>query len=123
MRLRRPRQFQRVRRTGQLYHHSLVSLTAAPNRRHQSRCGFVVGKHIGSAVQRNRAKRRLREAVRLIYATIAPGFDLIFVVRSATMTHIPFPTIQAAVELLLRRAGLLLDPLSSTDIPQHHPKP
>ena len=27
------------------------------------RVGFVAGKHIGTAVQRNRAKRRLREAI------------------------------------------------------------
>lgn len=104
-RLRRPDQFQRVRREGRTWGSPLVTLNAALNRRKVSRCGFVTGKRIGGAVERNRARRRVREAVRLVYDRIAPGWDLVFVIRSAAVATVAFTEVQAAVEQLLRRAG------------------
>ena len=105
-RLRRPEQFQRARREGRSWSSSLVALNAVSNRRQGSRCGFIAGKRIGNAVQRNRARRRLREAVRLAYLHIVPGWDLVFVVRSTAVATVAFPELQATVEQLLRRAGL-----------------
>jgi ribonuclease P protein component len=105
-RLRKPDQFQRVRRDGRSWSSSLLTLNAAKSRRHQSRCGFVVGKRVGGAVERNRARRRVREAVRLVYDHIAPGWDLVFVVRSPALVTAEFSQIQATVEQLLRRASL-----------------
>ncbi len=105
-RLRRPDQFQRVRREGRSWTHPLLSLNSAPSRRKQPRCGFVVAKRIGNAVVRNRAKRRAREALRLMLAHVAPGHDLVFVVRSPAVAEAPFAQIQAAVEQLVRQAGL-----------------
>ncbi len=108
-RLRRPEQFQRLRRTGRKWESALITLNGAPGRHHRTCCGFVVGKRIGKAVERNRARRRLREAVRLAYDHIAAGWDLVFVARSPTLTTIEFRQIQAAVEQLIRRAGLWKD--------------
>ncbi|MBC8076507.1 MAG: ribonuclease P protein component [Chloroflexales bacterium] len=105
-RLRRPDQFQRVRREGRSWSHSLLILNSAPSRRKQPRCGFVVAKRIGNAVVRNRAKRRVREALRLIFAHIAPGHDLVFVVRSPIVAETPFTQLQSAIEHLVRQAGL-----------------
>ena len=109
-RLRRPGQFQRVRREGRSWGSPLLTLNAAPNRRRVSRSGFVVGKRLGKAVDRNRARRRVREAVRLIYDRIAPGWDLVFIARSPTLITIEFAHIQAIVEQLLRRAGIWREP-------------
>lgn len=103
-RLRRPDQFLRVRRTGRRWEEQLLTLNAAPSRRRVSRCGFVVGKRFGKAVDRNRARRRVREAVRLLYEQIAPGWDLVFVLRSPALTTIGFPELQSAVSQLLQRA-------------------
>jgi ribonuclease P protein component len=105
-RLRRPDQFQRVRREGRTWGASLLTLNAAANRRRVSRCGFVAGKRVGKAVERNRARRRVREAVRLVYDQIAPGWDLVFVIRSPALATIEWTQIQATVEQLLRRAGV-----------------
>jgi len=41
------------------------------------RIGFTVGKALGGAVQRNRMKRRLREAVRLSRHTLPPAVDVV----------------------------------------------
>ncbi len=108
-RLRRPQQFQRVRREGRTVYHPLLQLNVASNRRKHTRCGFVVTKRIGSAVQRNRARRRIREAVRLVFDHIVPGVDLVVIVRSAEVTTVPFMTLQATIEQLLRRVHLWCD--------------
>ncbi len=89
--------------------HQLLLLNVAANRRRQTRCGFVVAKRIGTAVQRNRARRRVREAVRLVFNHIAVGMDLVFVIRTAEVAELPFTALQAAVESLLRRAGVWRD--------------
>ena len=114
-RLRRPEQFQRVRRIGRSWTSALVTLNAASSNRRGSRCGFVVGKRIGKAVERNRARRRLREAVRLVYDHIAPGWDLVFVVRSPAIATAEFQHVQAIVEQLLRRAGIWREPRPALD--------
>ena len=105
-RLRRPEQFRRARREGRTYHTPLLALNVVAGRRGRTRCGFVVGKQLGTAVRRNRAKRRVREAVRLALSSIAPGFDLVFVVRGPEVLAAPFTTIIQAVEQLLRRAQI-----------------
>ena len=78
----------------------------AASRRRVTRCGFVVGKRVGKAVERNRARRRVREAVRLVYDTIVHGRDLVFVLRSPDLATIEFARLQALVEDLLRRANV-----------------
>ncbi len=46
------------------------------------RAGFTATKRIGGAVERNRAKRRMREAARLLLPQFArPGFDYVFIAR------------------------------------------
>ena len=109
-RLRKPDQFQRARRSGRSWSSSLVALNAVGNNRRTTRCGFVAGKRVGKAVDRNRARRRLREAVRLAYHQITLGWDLVFVVRSPAVATVAFTELQATVEQLLRRAGLWREP-------------
>jgi ribonuclease P protein component len=52
------------------------------------RVGFTATKKIGGAVERNRAKRRLREAARLVLPLHArPSHDYVFVARGGTTTR------------------------------------
>jgi ribonuclease P protein component len=52
------------------------------------RAGFTATKRIGGAVQRNRAKRRMREAARLLLPDLAlPGFDYVFIARGGVTTR------------------------------------
>ena len=47
--------------------------------------GFTATKKVGNAVVRNRAKRRLREAARLLLPRLGrPGTDYVFIARDAT---------------------------------------
>lgn len=111
-RIRKTDQFLRVRRDGRQWSSSFLILNAAPTRHRVSRCGFITGKRIGKAVDRNRARRRVREAVRIIFDRIVPGWDLVFVVRSSALITVEFAQVQAVVEQLLRRAGLLSELLA-----------
>lgn len=52
------------------------------------RVGFTATKKVGGSVDRNRARRRLREAVRLILpAQGRPGSDYVFIARGGTTTR------------------------------------
>jgi ribonuclease P protein component len=83
-RLTRPADFTRVygRRqsaaSGQLVVYSLPN--GLPDGR--VRLGLSVSRRIGTAVVRNRWKRRLREAFRAVRSELPQGIDIIVVVRS-----------------------------------------
>jgi ribonuclease P protein component len=52
------------------------------------RAGFTATKRIGGAVERNRAKRRMREAARLLLPELArPGHDYVFIARGGATTR------------------------------------
>ena len=51
------------------------------------RIGFTASRKVGGAVQRNRAKRRLRAAARAVVPeAVVPGFDYVLVARAAVLT-------------------------------------
>ncbi|HVN19124.1 MAG TPA: ribonuclease P protein component [Dongiaceae bacterium] len=50
------------------------------------RVGFTVGKALGGAVQRNRMKRRLREAVRLTRPVPGPSADVVINPKKTVLT-------------------------------------
>lgn len=57
--------------------------------------GLTVTKKIGGAVVRNRARRRLREALRLtLPGTVRPGVDYVVVARAAALS-MPFARLQS----------------------------
>lgn len=60
----------------------------------QARVGFTVSKKVGNAVKRSRAKRRLKEAVRIAMPACAPaGWDYVVIGREAAI-HYPFERLQ-----------------------------
>jgi ribonuclease P protein component len=108
-RVRQNERFQAIRKLGRAYSTDLLVLCALPNQLPLSRYGFSVSSRIGNAVQRNRIKRRLREAMRLRMALIEPGWDLVFIARHPIRSA-DYQEMDAACARLLRRAHLLRAP-------------
>lgn len=107
-RLTRSTDFQRVRQLGKSQAHPLIVLIAIPNQQQSSRFGVVVGNGVGKAVQRNRARRRLRAALHAYLACIPPGWDIVLIARRL-IVQATFDQIQSALASLLKRAGLCQD--------------
>jgi len=72
-----------------------------------SRFGFTVSKKVGNAVERNRARRRLREIVRRSAALPqATGHDYVLIGRAAAL-KLPFDRMMADFAGALKRVGKL----------------
>jgi ribonuclease P protein component len=106
-RLRDNATFRSIRRDGRTLLHPLLVMSWLPNGLEYSRFGFSVGRRIGTAVQRNRVKRWMREAVRLRIKNheTAAGWDVVFVARYP-MREASFHQADQAIGLMLRRAEL-----------------
>jgi ribonuclease P protein component len=68
------------------------------------RVGFTVGKVLGGAVDRNRIKRRMREAVRLSSSACEGPVDVVFNPRKSVLT-MPFAELVSEVARGLRLAA------------------
>ncbi len=70
-----------------------------------ARLGFTVTKKIGNAVVRNRTRRRLKEAARLVLASQPlAGVDLVLIGRAGTAKR-DFSALQNDVRRALAKAG------------------
>jgi ribonuclease P protein component len=100
------RQFQSVRKTGKSWAHPLVILGAATNGLAITRYGVTTSKQITGAVDRNRARRLLRESVRRLHPGVQAGWDVVLVARGP-LAESNFRSVCAAVERVLRQARLI----------------
>ena len=62
---------------------------------------YAIGRRFGTAVERNRARRRLRAAITLDAALLLPGGAYLVAAERSVMT-LPFPTLREHVTTLLR---------------------
>ncbi|OGO11284.1 MAG: ribonuclease P protein component [Chloroflexi bacterium RBG_16_47_49] len=97
--------FKRVRRSGKSYAHPLVVLVMLPVPEEKTRFGVIAGRSVGNAVQRNRAKRMLREALRTLLHQINPGWKVILISRSPILKA-ELIEIQDALRQLFTKANL-----------------
>lgn len=106
LRIRKRKEFENVFEKGFYSADRFLTLKAVENKMPFSRFGFVVSKKISKkAVERNRAKRLMREAIRLTEEKIKPGFDIIFISRIGIINK-SLEEIKESVEKLLKRSGL-----------------
>lgn len=107
LRLRRRAEFQRLRAVGRNVSHPLLVLSCAPNALPHNRYGIITTRRLGSAVARNRARRRLREALRYWHPQVIPGYDVVLIAREGVL-RCPYPELLNAVQSLFRRTGLMI---------------
>jgi len=107
LRLRKTKEFQRVRQQGRSLTSRLLILAWMPNEVARLRIGFVVSKRISKhAVERNYIKRLLSEAIRPSLAELPRNWDIVLSARNGAVTA-NVHTLKQDITALLRRAGLL----------------
>ena len=77
--------FRRAYARGKSYTNPALVMYVRKNRAGSCRIGITASKKIGNAVQRNRARRVIREAFRQIKLPLKSGFDIVFVARTKTV--------------------------------------
>ena len=70
-----------------------------------SRMGITCSVKLGGAVQRNRMRRRLREAYRLNEGRFLPGYDIVIVARSRALKR-PFSTLEKEMLEVFGKLGM-----------------
>ena len=89
--------------------HPLLLLRYRGNGLERTRYGISTGRRLGTAVVRNRQRRRLRSVLRDLAPSARTGWDILLVLRpgAATATQAELTT---AVAGLMRAAGLVSAP-------------
>lgn len=97
-RLRRTRDIEIVRETGEMSSDRHFTMRARRNELAVVRLAVASPKSLGSAVRRSRARRRVREAIRALLRerSTAPGTDLLVVARPPAV-EAPFGDVREAL--------------------------
>jgi ribonuclease P protein component len=101
LRIRSQRDFDRVYQAGKHAADATLVLLACPNELAHNRLGVVVSRKVGNAVERNRWKRRIREAFRRTQHELPQGLDLIVRPRKGAVPE--FAAIERSLPALARR--------------------
>jgi ribonuclease P protein component len=95
--------FSTVYRTGSRSRRGGITVIQATREIPSIEVGFVAGKKVGNAVARNRAKRRLREAVRRVQ--LAPATTYV-IIADRTVLDAPFPALVSSLETAIREGAV-----------------
>ena len=99
-------EFRRVREHGRSWRGELVFLNVLKLGKGETRVGIITSKRVGSAVARNRARRKLREIFRHHRHELETGCWLVIVARSEA-ARAPYATLEDEVLRLAKRASIL----------------
>ena len=90
---------------GKCYRHPQVVLYVSKHRQKTTRVGLTATKKVGGAVQRNRARRVMREALSQNLSQNVGGYDIILVARAQTPA-LKSTQLAKTVGKLLKKAGI-----------------
>ena len=77
-----------------------------PVAKHPTRFGFVTGKKVGCAVERNRARRLMKEVYRHHQHEVREGYDIVIVAR-AGISGANYERVEKEIMYLLKRLKLM----------------
>lgn len=105
-RLTKPAEFHRLKSEGTSFRGSTITLAVLATGQGPARAGFITSRRVGSAVLRNRVRRRLREIFRRHQHQIAAG-TWIVTIASARATDVDYGRLEDDWLRLARRASIL----------------
>lgn len=106
-RLTKKNEFEKVKQNGEILQSPLFGLVFITQRTGPTRFGIVVSTKISKkAIQRNRAKRIMREILRETLARISPGFDVVFLAKKKIIQATK-KEMEDQTKTLLEKAGIL----------------
>jgi ribonuclease P protein component len=104
--LSRPQDFAALQERGTIRSHPLLATRILRTDVGPTRFGLATGRALGSAVIRNKVRRRLREALRSMGPSLRPGWDVLVIARPA-IVEADLRTITQTLRRLLARGGVL----------------
>jgi len=107
--LTRPQDFAALQSDGTLRSHPLLSVRFLRTDLDTTRFGLSTGRKLGGAVVRNRVRRRLREALRVMAPSFQPGWDVLIIARPG-IVDVDHETLVGALRRVLVRGGVLGGP-------------
>jgi ribonuclease P protein component len=110
--LSRPQDFEAVQRVGTIRSHTLMLARFRRTDLEDTRFGLSTGRKLGSAVVRNRVRRQLREALRVMAPSFQPGWDVLIIARPA-LVEADHDELVGALRRLLQRGGVFGGPATT----------
>jgi ribonuclease P protein component len=101
-----PQDFAALTERGTIRSHPLLTTRVLRTDLGATRFGLATSRALGSAVVRNRVRRRLREALRAMASELQPGWDVLVIAKPDLATA-EYRTLEATLARLLRRSGVL----------------
>jgi len=101
-----PQAFAALQREGTHRSHPLLVARLRRTGRETTRFGLSTGRKLGGAVVRNRTRRRIREALRVMAPSFQPGWDVLIIARPA-IVEADHDALVAALRRVLERGGAL----------------
>lgn len=106
--LNRNSSFRRAYTRGKYFASPVVVTYVVKNRCKNNRIGITTSKKVGNAVKRNRSRRVIKEAYRLIHDKVANGYDIVFVARGKT-SSVKMGVVQKDIINHLKKAGVFYE--------------
>ncbi len=103
--LRRKDDFNTIYRKGKSLGDRYVVLFYRKNDLSYNRTAFLASKKVGNSVERNRARRLMKENYRSLRDSIRPGYDIIFIARN-TINGMKAYDVGRSMKCALKRAKL-----------------
>jgi ribonuclease P protein component len=104
--LSRPQDFAAIQEAGSSKTHALLSARFLRTDHETTRFGLSTGRRLGGAVARNRVRRRIREALRVMAPAFQPGWDVLIIARPA-IVEADHDALVGALQRTLVRGGVL----------------
>jgi ribonuclease P protein component len=105
--LRYQKDFDSIYRKGKSVGDRYVVIFSKRNGLSYTRTAFLASKKVGNSVKRNRARRLMKEAMRLSQIKLPEGYDFVIIARN-TISDANCRNVQRSLESAFKRTGVVM---------------